>query len=602
MIPLRDYQTAIIDKLRAAFVGGARRPLLSLPTGAGKTRVALAVAEAALSRGKRVGVLVERIVLADQWKAAAADLGLAAGIVQASRDQRDHSLTIYSQQTVESRSVKDATNSGDGLRRWPSEDVVFIDEAHCDRRMVRDWIRDTANRPKNQLIVGVTATPHKAGLGDTYDKLVSGPSTKALTEAGWLIPAEWHVGKAFIDMEGARVNKATGEYYESEVDDRAMVVIGDVAQEWFDFVMELGEGELLPTVAYSATVKAGEKLVEEVNERFGGGSYEVARQVSYKDTTEWREETLKMFRDGDLPMIVNVGVLVRGWDAPNARVLADISPFRANLGGYAQIIGRVLRPSEGRAQDGEKAVVLDFCQNISRLHAEWLDFYENGVRTLAPDPPEPGTWIRIWHCHEPVELEDPCPVCAAERPEGREVFMRWRCGECRKINHPQDAICDAAHCEAKRPPAPSGQNDQPKGWKCMACSALNDPGDDACSACGEPRPKHYEELDGTLERYDFDGGAAFGVDDGMDLSKPSEYAWRHLFEVSLRRIVKKGRVTPVRMEKAKKCALAQFRDAFGCWPRKTWRSVPPREPRIDPRIEAWAARKLNEWKERQGWR
>jgi hypothetical protein len=52
MRPLRDYQAKAIEDLRASLKAGRRRPVLQLPVGAGKTRVAAEIIGLALSKGK----------------------------------------------------------------------------------------------------------------------------------------------------------------------------------------------------------------------------------------------------------------------------------------------------------------------------------------------------------------------------------------------------------------------------------------------------------------------------------------------------------------------------------------------------------------------
>jgi hypothetical protein len=52
--PLRPYQSHAIELLRQSLREGGRRPVLQLPCGAGKTRVAAEIASSALGRSKRV--------------------------------------------------------------------------------------------------------------------------------------------------------------------------------------------------------------------------------------------------------------------------------------------------------------------------------------------------------------------------------------------------------------------------------------------------------------------------------------------------------------------------------------------------------------------
>ena len=68
MIKLRDYQARAIGAVRAEWVRGNRRVLLSLPTGGGKTEVAIDIGADEIEAGARVLVVVERTVLSGQWR------------------------------------------------------------------------------------------------------------------------------------------------------------------------------------------------------------------------------------------------------------------------------------------------------------------------------------------------------------------------------------------------------------------------------------------------------------------------------------------------------------------------------------------------------
>ena len=93
MIPLRPYQHRDVDRLRAAYAEGARAALYCLPTGGGKTVVFAHVADGAMRRGRRVGVLVHRRELARQASAKLAWAGVLHGIIAAGLDC-DHDAPV----------------------------------------------------------------------------------------------------------------------------------------------------------------------------------------------------------------------------------------------------------------------------------------------------------------------------------------------------------------------------------------------------------------------------------------------------------------------------------------------------------------------------
>ena len=82
--PLRVYQREALDRLKASYRAGKRRPCVVLPTGGGKTRIAVEVATGALAKGGHVLTLAHRTELidhmADRLRAEGVDrVGVIAG-------------------------------------------------------------------------------------------------------------------------------------------------------------------------------------------------------------------------------------------------------------------------------------------------------------------------------------------------------------------------------------------------------------------------------------------------------------------------------------------------------------------------------------------
>jgi superfamily II DNA or RNA helicase len=63
---LRLYQETAIDLLRESLRTGHRRPILQLPTGAGKTRIAAEIVLGSLSKERRAIFVVPRLSLIEQ--------------------------------------------------------------------------------------------------------------------------------------------------------------------------------------------------------------------------------------------------------------------------------------------------------------------------------------------------------------------------------------------------------------------------------------------------------------------------------------------------------------------------------------------------------
>lgn len=152
---LRPHQTRALAMLRQSLGRGYRRPMLQAPTGAGKTILAAAIVEGALSKGNRVTFVVPALSLIDQtvqsfWREGIQDVGVI---------QANHELTNPA------RMVQVASVQTLQRRTFPESDVVVIDEAHRWFRLFERWMSDLFF--ERVPFIGLSATPWTRGLENT---------------------------------------------------------------------------------------------------------------------------------------------------------------------------------------------------------------------------------------------------------------------------------------------------------------------------------------------------------------------------------------------------------------------------------------------------
>ena len=154
---LREYQQDIIDKCRAAFLKGYKRPLIVLPCGAGKT---VCFAYMAHRHTGKTWFLVHRQELLDQAKAIVGE-----------------SDNIYIDMV------------GTALKKsFFTPTLIIFDEAH--HATAKTWQRIIAAYP-SAYIIGLTATPCRldgSPLGQIFDCLVEGVSANWLIDNRYLAP------------------------------------------------------------------------------------------------------------------------------------------------------------------------------------------------------------------------------------------------------------------------------------------------------------------------------------------------------------------------------------------------------------------------------
>lgn len=318
---LRPYQTQALDLARGAF-RKHRRVLLVAPTGAGKTVIFSAVVTGAISKGKRVVVIVHRRELVRQTLAKMLAAGIArVGVIAAGyASDPDAPVQVASIQTLLAR---------DAL---PEADLVILDEAH--HFVAAEW-GAVASHYTRARILGVTATPERGDgrpLGDLFDVLVPIVSMSDLIEQRFLVQPKVIAPRRYTKLSDLSA-EAVFESVREHGADRGRIVI-------FARSIEHASG---------------------IAEHFRANGI-AAKTVSAETPADERDATLAAFADGSIRVVCNVFCLTEGWDCPpcDCAVLARGFSFP---GSYLQAVGRVLRPAEGKRD----ALVIDL-RGVVHLH------------------------------------------------------------------------------------------------------------------------------------------------------------------------------------------------------------------------------------------
>lgn len=335
MRELRAHQIKAIDHLKASIRSGKRRPLVCLPTGAGKTLTAAHIVAGARAKGNRVCFVVPAIALIDQTVEAFAAEGIYdVGVIQA-----DHPMTDATQ-PVQVASVQTLAR-----RPLPDTDVVIVDEAHQAFKIVFKWMQ---NKP-GILFIGLSATPWTRGLGKHYDELIVAATTQELIEAGYLSPFRVFA-PSHPDLSAVRT--VAGDYHEEDLA-QAMsdgALMADIVSTW----LKLGEGR--QTLCFAVN----RSHAKDLQRQFEKAGVCTGYVDAFTDKFE-REEVRKAFEAGTIKVVCNVGVLTTGvdWDV---RCLILARPTKSEML-FTQIVGRALRTAPGKPD----AIILDHSDTTLRL-------------------------------------------------------------------------------------------------------------------------------------------------------------------------------------------------------------------------------------------
>jgi superfamily II DNA or RNA helicase len=376
---LRGYQESTIERLREALAGGARRPVVMAPTGAGKTVIAASIVTMARSKGKRVIFTVPAISLIDQTVERFRQNGIYdVGVMQGMHELTDgrQPVQVCSVQTLARRSI-------------PRADLVIVDEAHMMFRLYDEWMN--AAEWKAVPFIGLTATPWAKGMGaeGRWDRLVVATTTEELIQLGTL--SDFKVfAPAHPDL--SKVGVVAGDY---KVDDLAVAMnkgklVADIVSTWID------RGQDRPTICFAVN------RVHAAN--IAANFIQAGVRAEYMDAMtplHERNAIVRRFANGDTKIICNVGVLTTGFDA-DVRCIILARPTKSEIL-YTQMIGRGLRTAKGK----DHCLILDHSDTTIRL---------GFVTDIKHQELDDGTRKQSKTREVKEALPKECPKCTFLRP------------------------------------------------------------------------------------------------------------------------------------------------------------------------------------------
>jgi superfamily II DNA or RNA helicase len=386
---LHDYQedlvrniTALLDRL------APQRGMLSLPTGAGKTRV---TAEAVIRWVKQVGDLTGPLLwiaqteeLCEQavqswkfvWNKVGAERPLTISRLWGSNevgDVVDHPHLVVATDAKLERCLD--TDAYAWLRQAA---LVIVDEAHT--AVSKRYTEILGHLGLTQYatgrhLLGLTATPFRNTNEEETRRLVnrfgnrrldegvfpSGDPYRDLQQWGMLAQVEHRT------LEGGRIELTRDEKAQADrmamlsraaeqrlADDhaRSRRIVDEVAalpKDW-------------PTLLFATSVDHAKYLAARLNDR-GVRAAAVDATTSPTD----RRRRIEDFRAGRIRVLTNYGVLTQGFDAPATRAVVVARPvYSTNV--YQQMIGRGLRGPRNGGQD--TCLILNVSDNIENFDTQ----------------------------------------------------------------------------------------------------------------------------------------------------------------------------------------------------------------------------------------
>lgn len=356
---LRPYQLDVLDECRRTVAAGQRRLIIVAPTGSGKTVIAASLIHDAAKAGNSVVVLAHRREIIAQTVSKLHDQGIECGVVQDGFGSRSYEpVQVASVQTLWSRAMRRRSMP------LPPADMFIIDE--CHHAPAETYSKIVGKYP-DAVLVGLTATPCRGdgrGLGGIFDAIVYCPQVADLIVQGHLVKTKTY---APVDpnLKGVKVEK--GDYVIGQLAERmdTDALVGDICTHWHKY------GERRKTVVFAVNVQHSLHIRDEFIK-----SEVRAEHIDGSTPKRERDAVLARLACGQTELVTNCMVLTEGWDLPAIGCCILARPTR-KMGLYRQMIGRVLRPADGKPD----AIVLDHSGAVFR-HG----FVEDRIEwTLDPD-------------------------------------------------------------------------------------------------------------------------------------------------------------------------------------------------------------------------
>jgi superfamily II DNA or RNA helicase len=356
---LRPYQAKVIEEFERKVAAGTKRIIIVAPTGSGKTIIDSAIIKSVTERSRGVLVVAHRREIITQTSDKLRANGVPHGVIMASVKSRPlEFVQVASIRTLWARAMQRAS------MELPKVELLVIDECHhCPAKTYRKII----DAYPNAILLGLTATPCRGdgrGLGGIFEVIIECPQVAELIEQKYLVKTRVYA-PVTPDLKGVKVQ--AGDYVESELAERMdkPKLIGNIVTHWHKY------SERRRTVCFATGVRHSIHLRDEFIK-----SGVRAEHIDGSTPETERDASLDRLASGEIELITNCMVLTEGWDMPEVGCCILARPTK-KMGLYRQMIGRVLRPADGKPD----AIILDHSGAVFR-HG----FAEDPVEwTLDPD-------------------------------------------------------------------------------------------------------------------------------------------------------------------------------------------------------------------------
>ena len=392
---LHDYQRIVVSNVRSVIrsdgVLGERRGMISMPTGSGKTRVAVQSIVEAIREGEFDGGILwvaDRDELCEQaveaWRQVWASEGTEETQLRISRMWAGQERPLPTGKlhvivaTIQTLSAKIGRPQYEFLADFK---LLVFDEAHRSvaptfTSVMQDIGLTRWRRAREPLLIGLTATPYRGHDERETERLVRRYGQNRLDARAF---ASDDPEDVIRDLQAMRVlahadhatiegGKFSLSAYELRASERAPWLPQSVqdriahdagrTRRIIDAYEELIDPDW-PTLIFATSVEHSKTVAALLSSK----GIEACAVNASTDASA-RRRVVEEFRAGEIKALVNYGIFREGFDAPKTRAIVVARPvYSPNL--YFQMIGRGLRGEKNGGSD--RCLILNVRDNIENF-------------------------------------------------------------------------------------------------------------------------------------------------------------------------------------------------------------------------------------------
>lgn len=352
MYELRDYQKQAADVAVNFFQTGSKKNgIIVLPTGAGKS---LVIADIAYRLDAPVLIFQPSKEILEQNYEKLCSYGVMnVGIFSASFGRREVRKITFA-------TIGSVKNNKDYFRIFR---YVIIDECHgvnAEAGMYKDFIETIQCK-----VLGLTATPYRLYSSMFYGSMlrfITRTNPRIFNEVLYAVQVRTLLNRGYL---------APMNYYQLNIVDTSRLRVNSTGADFTDasvrrYYREIKFNDSLENiirrllVAGRTSILVFTRFIDEAN-HIARVFSDCAAVVSSNTSKGDRETILRLFKEKQIKVVANVGVLTTGFDFPELATVVLARPTMS-LALYYQMCGRAIRPYPEKV-----SWIVDLCGNYRRF-------------------------------------------------------------------------------------------------------------------------------------------------------------------------------------------------------------------------------------------